>query len=72
MTIEIWYAVSKRGQGHIYTTKPLINEHFGVYEGEQNSCVTMFVLMMEADGFELPVLKFGDDPVKLKITMSYG
>lgn len=72
MDIPIWYAVSKRGQGRVFTTCPIRNEHFGVWEGESVGCITMTFMMMESDGFEVPDLKFNDDPVKLKLSLEYG
>lgn len=72
MTRDIWYAVSKRGQGRVFTTKPERNDHWGIWEGESVGFISMLVMEMEADGFELPMLKWSDDPVKLTITLGYG
>jgi len=72
MTRDIWYAVSKRGQGRVFTTEPVRNDHWGIWEGEHVGFISMLVMEMEADGFEMPMLKWGDDPVKLTITLGYG
>lgn len=72
MTRDIWYAVSGKGQGKVFTTKPERDEHFKVWLGESVGFISMLVMAMEADGFELPMLKWVDDPVKLTITLGYG
>ena len=67
-TITIWYAVSGRGQGVVYMDKPERNEHFKIWEGRIDGCVSTFVSMMEADGLQLPPMKWDDDPVPITIT----
>ena len=68
----IWYAVNKRGQGLVFTSEPDRVEHFGTWEGNHVGCVSMLVMMMEAEGFELPVISWKDEPVKLKLKLEYG
>ena len=69
MRKKIWYAVSKKGQGRVFTTCPVRNEHWGVWEAESVGCISMLFMMFEADGLELPDLKWQDDPVAMENTM---
>ena len=72
MTIEIYYAVSKQGQGRIFTSMPVRLEDFGLWDGESNGRVSMFVLEMIDRGFELPCISWNDEPVLFKVSMSNG
>lgn len=47
MKKKIFYAVSKRGQGRVFTSKPVF----------------------EADGMEVPDIKWKDDPVEFEISI---
>lgn len=72
MEMKLWYAVNGKGQGRVFTTKPERDEHFKVWLAESVGCISMLVMMMEADGMELPDLKWSDEPVELKLSLSYG
>lgn len=72
MEQTIWYAVNKRGQGLVFVSEPDRVEHFGTWKGNQVGCVSMLVMTMEAEGFELPVISWKDEPVKLKLKLEYG
>jgi len=72
MEMKLWYAVNGKGQGRVFTTKPERDEHFKIWCAESVGCISMLVMMMEADGMELPDLKWSDEPVELKLSLSYG
>jgi len=72
MKKEVYIAASKTGQIRVFTSFPERNESFGVWVGESVGCISMLVMMMEADGMELPDLKWSDEPVELKLSLSYG
>lgn len=70
MTKKLWYAVSRKGQGRVFTTCPVRDEHFGVWLGASAGCISTTFMLFEADGLELPNLKWGDDPVQLELTIN--
>ena len=70
--MKLWYAVNGKGQGRVFTTKPERDKHFKVWLAESVGCISTLVMMMEADGMELPDLKWSDEPVELKLSLSYG
>jgi hypothetical protein len=72
MEMKLWYAVNGKGQGRVFTTKPEREEHFKIWCAESVGCISMLVMMMEADGMELPDLEWSDEPVELKLSLSYG
>ena len=72
MTIDVYYAVSKRGQACIFTSVPVRNEHFGIWEGNMDGCISSVVSFFEADGFEMSPLTFKDEPMKLRLSLEYG
>lgn len=71
MTKKIWYAVSKTGQGRVFTTCPVRNEHFGIWEAESIGCISTLFMLFESDGLQVPNLKWDDDPVALELTMAF-
>ena len=72
MTIEIYYAVNRSGQGRVFTSVPVKNDAIGVYSGDSAGNLTMFVMMMVSRGFKLPAITYDDEPVKLKISITNG
>lgn len=69
----IWYAVSSRGQGVIFTEKPSRLKKIGVWAGKIEGCYCSVVADMEAEGLlKLPSLTYSDEPIELKISISYG
>ena len=69
----IWYAVSGKGQGRIFTTKPERNDHWKLWEGESVGCLSMTVMLMEADGLvEFPPMTWKDEPLELKLSVEHG
>lgn len=70
-TKKLWYAVSRRGQGVIFTTYPVRNEKIGVFEGRIEACFCSVVSDMEAEGLiRLPDINFSDEPVELELTIN--
>ena len=68
--MKIWYAVSGRGQGNIYTTCPVRNQHFSVWQGRLEGCVASTVCLMAAEhGLQLPVITWEDEPVELEVSI---
>ena len=70
MKKEVYIAASKTGQIRVFTSFPERNESFGVWVGESVGCVSMMVMLMESDGFELPELKWSDEPVEMEISIN--
>lgn len=71
MTKKIWYAVSGKGQGKIFTTCPVRDEHWKIWLGESIACITMTVMLFESEGLiEFPPMTWNDDPVEYEITIS--
>lgn len=69
--MKAWYAVSGRGQGQIFTTKPERNSHFNIWTGHIEGCVSSMVCLMAAEGdVELPAITWKDEPVELEITIN--
>ena len=69
-SMKIWYAVSGRGQGNIFTSYPVRDEHFHIWKGHIEGCVATLVCLLAAnDEIELPVLTWNDDPVELEINI---
>ena len=68
MDKNLYYAVNGSGQGCVFTTFPVRDNHFKVWCGDQISCYTMAVSQMESDGLELPALKWSDEPIKIKLS----
>lgn len=70
-TITVFFAVSGRGQGNVYLERPERNDKLKIWVGPLDGCISSFVSMMEADGLELPPLKWDDDPYPITITTGY-
>ncbi len=68
--LSLWYAVSKTGQGRIFTSKPVRNGNFGIWTGNHLGFATETVIYMETEGFTLPTLRWDDEPIKLALTLS--
>ena len=69
MTKEVYYAVSKSGQGGVFMDSPEMEEHWGRYTGTQMGCISSLFMMFEADGMKLPNIGFNDGPRKFRITI---
>ena len=69
----LYYAVSRRGQGVVFTDMPVRVEKLGIWSGTVEGIYNSVVADMEADGYvQLPDLKWSDEPVELKLTISDG
>lgn len=66
--IKLWYAVNGSGQGCVFTSYPVRDEHWKTWCGDMASCYTMTVMMAEAEyGLKLPALKWSDEPVPITL-----
>lgn len=70
MTKKLWYAVSKKGQGRVFTTCPIRDEHFGIWLGESIGCISTTLMLFESDGLDLPAIKWNDDPVQIELSIN--
>ncbi len=69
--LEIFYAVNKSGQGCVFADEPRRDTGLEVWEGQYNGSITMVVARMESLGFVLPRITWEDEPVKLKLSLTY-
>ena len=70
MVKKYWYAVSGKGQGRIFTTKPERDEHWKLWLAESVGCISMTIMLLESEGvIELPNLTWKDEPVELEISI---
>lgn len=67
MKKTLWYAVSKMGQGNIFTSMPERNDLRGIWTGEIHPCFTIAVLQLESEGFVLPNISWKDEAVKIML-----
>ena len=68
--MKLWYAVSGRGQGNVYISRPERDEHFKIWKGRLEGCICSAVCLMDADGeAELPRLTWDDEPVELELSL---
>ena len=69
--MRIWYAVNGKGKGRDYTSIPVRNDHWKLWEAESVGCVSMTVMLLESNGeLVLPDLKWDDDPVELELSIT--
>ena len=71
MEYKLWYAVSMQGQGRVFTSKPVRERKSGLWRGESVGWISLFVMKMETAGFRLPAISWDDEPVEIKLTLSY-
>lgn len=68
--MTLYYAVSGKGQGSVFVTRPERDEHFKIWKGEIVGFLSMLVSWMYADGqLELPSLSWKDEPIELKLDL---
>ena len=72
MVTDIYYAVSRKGQGRIFTERPIRDVKLGVWVGESAGYISMTVILMQTSGFKLPELTWEDAPVRLELSLNYG
>lgn len=69
----LYYAVSRRGQGVVFTDMPERVEKLGIWSGTIEGIYNSVVSDMEAEGYaELPLLSWKDEPVELKLSLEHG
>jgi hypothetical protein len=72
-TKKLFYAVSARGQGVVFIEKPERVEKIGVWAGKIEGCYCSVIADMAAEGLlRLPLMTYSDEPIELKLTVSYG
>lgn len=70
---KLYYAVSRRGQGVVFTDQPERNDKLGIWCGRIEGCYSSVVCDMAAEGLlELPDIAWNYEPVELKLTISNG
>ena len=68
---KLWYAVSGRGQGRVFTTKPERDDHFKVWLAESVGCISMTVMLLESEGLiSFPDMTWQDDPIELELSIT--
>lgn len=68
--MKLWYAVNGKGQGRIYTSDPVRNEYWKLWEAESVGCVSMVTMLLESnEELVLPELKWTDDPIELELSI---
>ena len=72
MVLDIYWAVSRKGQGRIFTERPIRDVKLGVWVGESAGYISMTVILMQLSGFKLPELTWEDAPVRLELSLNYG
>ena len=72
MVKELFYAVSRKGQGRVFTECPKRDERLGVWVGESAGCISMTVMIFESDGYVLPRISWDDEPIGMKMSLEYG
>ena len=70
MDKDLWIAVSGTGQMCVFVDKPIRNNHFKYWDGCMVGCISMVVCLLESEGFEIPVLKWSDEPIKLSLSLN--
>lgn len=69
MKKRVFYAVSKSGQGRIFTTLPERDEHWGMWLGESVGCISTLFMLFLSDGLQLPTITWEDEPVELELSI---
>lgn len=72
MEKKLYYAVNKRGHGCVFTSLPVRNDTFGIWEGTIETCFSEVVASMEADGLiNMPDNKYSDEPVSITLRLDF-
>lgn len=69
MTKKLWYARSRSGQEHIFTTEPERDEKRGIWLGTQVPQITLTIALLMSEGFETPSIGWKDEPVLLELSV---
>lgn len=68
---QLWYAVSGKGQGRVFTSKPERDDHFKVWLAESVGCISMTVMLLESEGLiSFPDMTWRDDPIELDLSIT--
>jgi hypothetical protein len=65
----LYYAVNGTGQGVVFIDQPTRDNHFKCWKGPMLSCVSMVVSLFETYGFNLPNIRWSDEPVKIELNL---
>ena len=71
-TLTLYYAVNKNGQGVIFFDLPFRDVQRGKWIGLVSFSLMAIFYRMENFGFALPDKTWEDEPVELKLSLSYG
>ena len=71
MKKELWYAVNKDGRGNVFTSLPVRNDSFGIWEGAMESCFSGVVAVFVADGLNLPYITYKNEPIRLVLSLDF-
>ena len=66
---HLFYAVNGCGQGCVFVHRPYRDEHLKIWVGEMDGLYSSLVMQFESEGFELPVLRWRDEPVELELSL---
>lgn len=70
---NLYYAVSARGQGVVFTDMPVRVKKLGIWSGTIEGCYCSVISDMEAEELiTLPEMCYDDEPLEIKLTVSYG
>lgn len=66
----LYYAVNGSGQGAVFTSSPLRDDHMKIWAGEIEGLYCQLVMQLEAEELiSLPVMTWSDEPVKLELNL---
>lgn len=71
MTKTLYYAVSKGGQGRIFTSLPIRSEHWGMWLGEGIGAISTVFMIFESEGLEVPDITWKDEPVEVELSINF-
>jgi len=72
MSRKIWYAVSGKGQGRVFTSKPERDEHFKIWLADSVGCISMTVMLLESEGLlDFPPMSWKDEPIELELSIDF-
>lgn len=70
-TKKLWYAVSGTGQGRVFTTFPVRDDHFKIWCAESVGCISMTVMLLESEGLlTFPPMTWNDEPIEFELSIN--
>lgn len=64
----LYYAVNGTGQGIVFISRPIRDDTKKIWLGDIVPCYMLAVTQMVSEGlFDLPLMKWSDEPVKLTL-----